>query len=217
MLTKDYAVRIKSLDEAAPGSFIGYGSVYDVEDLGGDVVARGAFTKSLQSNSKLPLLWAHDTREPVGTATASDSTYGLQISGQLLMGLPTAQKAYELLKAGVVRGLSVGYDAIKASSTPNGGRLLTEIKLWELSLCVFPMNTAAVITGVKALDQVSDLLRSVKPADVKDDVLRHLRNIDNELKRLLTATGDVDREAQRREELKVLRELSTKLKALVSA
>ena len=53
--------------------------------------------------------------------TASDSNYGLLVNGQLLMDLPTAQKAYQLLKANVVKGMSIGYDTIKATSTPDGG------------------------------------------------------------------------------------------------
>jgi hypothetical protein len=43
---------------------------------------------------------------------------------------PTAQKAHTFVKAGIVKGLSIGYDTIQA--TYDGDvRHLTEFKLWR--------------------------------------------------------------------------------------
>jgi len=48
----------------------------------------------------------------------------------------------------VVGGLSIGYQVVQAVAG-RGARLLREIKLAEVSLVTFPMNSAAVVTAVK--------------------------------------------------------------------
>ncbi|WP_158750264.1 HK97 family phage prohead protease [Acidobacterium sp. S8] len=208
MQTKDCAFRVKSLDDGAQGSFVGYGSTYNNTDLGGDVVAPGAFTKTLQSSGgTIPLLWQHDSREPVGTVKATDSEYGLKVAGQLLMELPVAQKAHALLKSGIIRGMSIGYDTIRSTDTPDGGRLLQELKLWELSLVTFPMNEAATVLGVKSLGDVESILRGIRDAG-DPEVKAHLRKIAAECKRLLPA--DVD-DAERR----AIAELAAKIRSYV--
>jgi hypothetical protein len=76
MLTKDSSFRLKQLDSDGAGSFSRFGRVYNVEDLGGDTMVPGAFTKTLQSNGgKLPLPRQHRSDEPIGTVTASDSNH----------------------------------------------------------------------------------------------------------------------------------------------
>ena len=65
------------------------------------------------------------------------------------MDLPAAKNAYLLIKARIVRGLSIGFDSVK-DSVEDGVRLLKEIRLWEGSIVTFPMNEAAIITSVKA-------------------------------------------------------------------
>jgi HK97 family phage prohead protease len=60
------------------------------------------------------------------------------------------------MKAGVVKGLSIGYDTIQA--TYDGDiRHLTELKLWEISRVIFPMNESAQVSAVKALSDRSVL------------------------------------------------------------
>jgi hypothetical protein len=152
MQTKDCVFKIKQLDDGADGSFVGWGSVYDNVDIGGDTVMPGAFTKTLSNGGTFPLLWQHDSRSPIGTVKAMDATHGLQVQGQLLMSLQKAQEAYALLKAGVIKGLSIGYDTINSANLANGVRQLTELKLWEISLVTFPMNEAATVGSVKGSD-----------------------------------------------------------------
>jgi HK97 family phage prohead protease len=96
--------------------------VYGNVDLGGDVVMPGAFTKSLQDRGgEVPVLFAHDMRQPVGLGKLMDTASGLQIEGQLVLSVGKAKEAYDLLKAKVLRGLSIGYDAVKTDFA-NGAR-----------------------------------------------------------------------------------------------
>jgi HK97 family phage prohead protease len=140
---------IKEITEA--GTFEGLLSPYGNVDGGNDVVEPGAYTKTLKERgSKVPMLWQHKSDCPIGELVLEDRKDGLWCKGQLLMELPEAQKAYVLIKAKIVKGLSIGFETIK-DSIENGIRHLKEIRLWEGSVVTFPMNEMAMITSIKAL------------------------------------------------------------------
>jgi HK97 family phage prohead protease len=166
----DLSFKIKAAD-GEPGTFEGMLAMYGGQDLGGDSIVRGAFTKTLQaSNGAVPLLWQHNPAQPVGQLQCKDSTAGIQVKGKLLMTLPMARDAYELIKAGVIKGLSIGYDALQ-ESYENGVRLLKEVRLWEGSLVTFPMNESAMITSVKGMSDT-------EKAGHLQNLNRHLKQVD---------------------------------------
>ena len=150
-MQKEFRFSLKSVDDR--GSFVGFAAVYSNVDLGGDVIEPGAFAKTLaEKNGEVPILWQHDAREPIGLGKLTDSPQGLLISGELALESPVAQKAYGLLKRGILKGLSIGYDTVK-QHLAGGVRKLTELKLYEVSLVTFPMNEQALVTGVKTIDE----------------------------------------------------------------
>src|SRR5262249_49597112 len=143
-------LQVKTVDEQ--GRFSGLAAVYNNVDLGGDVVVPGAFQKTLlDRGGEVPILFAHDSRQPVSLGTLQDTAGGLAIEGQLVLSVGKAKEAYDLLKAKVLRGLSIGYDAIK-SDYKDGVRYLRELKLFEVSLVVMPMNELATVSAVKTND-----------------------------------------------------------------
>jgi HK97 family phage prohead protease len=147
-------MRLEIKEITAEGSFEGLLSPYGNVDGGGDVVEPGAFTKTLQEQGNTrPMLWQHKQDVPIGDLTLEDRPDGLYCKGQLLMALPEAQKAYLLMKAKIVKGLSIGFEALKDAVT-NGVRHLKEIKLYEGSVVTFPMNENALITSVKGRSEV---------------------------------------------------------------
>lgn len=154
---KSYAVEFKALDE--PGTFSGYASVFGNVDHGGDIVHSGAFKRTLshyrQSKKRIPLLYSHETglNEVVGYVDPDDLAEdgkGLQLKkGVLLVDeLESARKAHVLMKNGVLTTMSFGYDAIKKDFT-GGVRNLREVKLYEISLVLWPMNEESQVTDVK--------------------------------------------------------------------
>jgi HK97 family phage prohead protease len=168
--TQKLRLQLEIKEIGADGSFEGILASYNTVDLGGDSILPGAFTKTLQEHGAVvPLLWQHKTDEPIGTLTLTDSPTGLLVKGQLLMGLPTAQKAYLLLKARVIKGMSIGYDAIK-DAVENGVRILKEIRLWEGSVVTFPMNPAAMVTAIKAhaLEHKDDFTSELAAIQIQD-------------------------------------------------
>lgn len=160
MNNRDFRFEVK--DVAEDGTFQGLLSVYDVLDHGGDVVEKGAFTKTLrESKGIVPLLWQHDKSEPIGLLYLEDSEKALKARGELALDLPTARKAHTLLKKGIVKGMSIGYETVKGPME-NGVRRLKEIKLWEGSLVTFPMNPKAQVTSVKSDEDFAVALREFK-------------------------------------------------------
>jgi HK97 family phage prohead protease len=145
-MNKTFKFEVKEMGEA--GSFVGLASVYGNVDLGNDVVMPGAFTKTIHEKGEVPILWQHDPREPIGIGRISDSPDGLVIKADLALESPTAAKAYALLKKGVLKGLSIGYDAVR-DEIKAGVRHLKEVALWEVSLVTFPMNQMANVIAVK--------------------------------------------------------------------
>jgi len=203
MELKTFPLKIKSInddDDEENGEFCGLASTYgEPPDLGGDVVMKGAFTKSIQDQGKgLPVLWQHRTGQPIGVGKIADAPTGLLLNGKLVMADPVARRAYAHMKAGSVRGLSIGYDPVKATPRDDGGRNLHEVRLHEVSVVTLPMNPKAEVAGVKAL---LPMLASLNADDLADDdeLLIDLRSIDRYVKRLLprdTAAGQADALAQ---------------------
>lgn len=182
-----FNLKVKAVDET--GKFTGIGAVYGNVDLGGDKILPGAFTKTLVAGNQLPLLWQHNPSDPIGTVKVTDTSQGLMVEGQLLLSDPTAAKAYSFLKAGIIKGLSIGYDTVKAAWVDDI-RELRELKLWELSVVTFPMNESATVTGIKAMSD-DDRSKHFKAIDMHRKAIdRHQRGIRESLKSLFDGLDD---------------------------
>lgn len=169
MDTKNFRLELKQLDES--GTFVGKLAVYGNVDDGGDVLDPGCFTKTLQEGGgTVPLCWQHDTAAPIGILKLTDSPNALLCKGTLVMSVAKAREAYDLMRAGAVKGLSIGYQTIKQQMT-DSVRRLKELRLYEGSLVTLPMNPEAVVTGVKRQD--------VKP---DTEALEAFRNAERDLK-----------------------------------
>jgi HK97 family phage prohead protease len=133
------------------GTFEGYASVFDVVDQGMDVVAPGAFRKSLNSGRKVKMLWQHDTREVIGVwDSIAEDQRGLYVKGRLLKEVAKGREAMALMRAGAIDSMSIGYRTVEAEAEGNGRvRRLKEIDLFEISAVTFPMLPDAKITAVK--------------------------------------------------------------------
>lgn len=142
------------------GTFSGVASVYGVEDLGGDIIEKGAFKKTLAENPTIPVLWQHDQTEVIGQGEVKEWQNKILLNGKLDNEDPVAQKAYRKLKNGLIKGLSIGFQAIKSTweEIEEAGRRryirhIHELKLWEVSVVTFPMQPAAQVTRVKSADE----------------------------------------------------------------
>lgn len=149
METKFLSLEWKA-DEA--GVIEGYGSVFDTVDNGGDIVAPGAFASSLRAGRKVKMLLQHDPSDVIGVwDELEEDGKGLRVKGRILTSVRKGAETHELVKAGAMDGLSIGYRTIK-SMDRNGKRVILQADLWEVSLVTFPMNEMARIDAVKAAE-----------------------------------------------------------------
>lgn len=152
-------ISIKSVGDDGEGSFTGLLSPYGTVDLVRDRVMKGAFTKTIADNGgSIPILWQHDDTDPVGSMNFKDTPVGLEVHGKLLLDpdVPTAMKAYKLIKNKIIKGLSIGFRATKADDRDDDGvRNIREAKLYEGSIVTFPAAPEAQIYSVKSAERKS--------------------------------------------------------------
>jgi HK97 family phage prohead protease len=103
----------------------------------------------------LPLLWQHDSKQPIGHVTkAKVSKDGIEIVARIAKGV-TAEidRAWALIKAGLVQGLSIGFAPIETAfiDKTNGMRFIKWDWL-ELSAVTIPANSEATIATIKSID-----------------------------------------------------------------
>ena len=155
---RSFALQIKAAGD--DGTVEGYGSVFGVRDNYDDVIAKGAFVKSLKDHKAagtMPaMLWQHDADKPIGVWTEMvEDEKGLRIKGQLAMETIKGKEAHALLKMGALNGLSIGFMSKEwAYDRDTEVRTLTAIDLWEVSLVTFPANEKARVTNVKSADEL---------------------------------------------------------------
>lgn len=179
MDTLDFGLELKEISDE--GTITGYGAVFGNVDQNGERIVPGAFAKSLikrmADGGTIPMLWSHDSYQPIGMfPEIVEDKRGLKVTGKLVLEVPKAREAFALLKAGAIRGLSVGYRTL-ADQIEGNVRLLKEIDLWEISLTTFPANGKATVTGVKSahpIDEFARRLRDGEPPATKEfeDILR---------------------------------------------
>lgn len=151
---KDFKFTVDRIDEEK-GTFAGYASVWGVTDAYNDVVAKGAFKKTVKEKKAFPLLWSHNPAEPIGIIVPEEDEVGLKVQGSLNLDVQRGRETRSLMRqmaeAGTPMGLSIGYNAVKEKYDKDTGiRTLTEIRLWEISPVVFPACEPARVDDVKS-------------------------------------------------------------------
>lgn len=195
---KQVSLSIKSVDDDA-GTFTGLASVFDNLDLHGDIVRRGAFSKSIAAAQPIPLLWMHKSDDPrnwVGDViSAVETAEGLQIVGKFDLSSEHGQASYRNVKGRRIAGLSIGY-AIRSAVKTAEGNELRDLELVEISIVARGANPAALVTAVKSAGaDVTEHLRTAVTraritARTKDNTMhdntsdvteRHLKGRDEQL------------------------------------
>jgi HK97 family phage prohead protease len=147
------------------GSVIsGYASLFGQADQGGDTVAPGAYAASLSQGRQIKMLWQHDPAQPIGVwDEVREDDNGLWVKGRLLTDVAKGREAASLVAAGAIDGLSIGYRTVKAQKNDKGGRLLSQLELWEVSLVTFPMLHDARVAA-KGDDPAAATMRGLAKA-----------------------------------------------------
>lgn len=147
----EYKARRRFQIKATGGGWevAGYASTFNdaTPDAYGDVVARGAFTRSIAARTT-KLLYEH--REPIGNQLElREDSHGLW-GRWSIVDTASGHDAHTLALAGVLDGLSIGYIPTQVEDRPDGVRVIREANLFEVSLVAIPANENAVVQSVKS-------------------------------------------------------------------
>ena len=109
----------------------------------------------------IPLLWQHDHSQPIGEVTAAAvSEAGIEITAKLAsIDEPgplqdRLNEAWQSIKSGLVKGLSIGFRGLQVEPNPNSDRWGLIFRSWEwfeLSAVTVPANADASITSIKRI------------------------------------------------------------------
>ncbi len=148
---------IKAFDDAGgKRTFVGIASTPNVDRMG-DIVE----PKGMQIDLPAPLLWQHDSRQPIGWITSAKVTdKGIEVECEVASIAEAGplkdrlDEAWQMLKSKLVRGLSIGFDALESARIEGtyGYRFLKWTML-ELSAVTIPANADCSITSIKSFDQ----------------------------------------------------------------
>ncbi len=147
MHKKAFAVfDVKSFDEEK-GVLRGIASTPTADRASDIVDPKGAVFKL-----PIPLLWQHKSDQPIGQVIEAQVTdAGIEIVAIVPKGVTEEiDKALRLIKAGLVRGFSIGFRGLDVEEIP--GSWGVRFKKWEwleLSAVTIPANAEATITSVK--------------------------------------------------------------------
>ena len=159
---------VRSVDDESR-SFEGTATTTATDSNGDVIESKGAVYKL-----PIPLLIEHNRREPVGEVTAVKIVSGSEITvrgtfAKADAGLDYVERAWRQLKAGLIKGLSIGAQPLKAEPILNKDGRMTGIRYtawrWrELSAVVLPMNEACTIDVIRAFDPWGAMLYRARPA-----------------------------------------------------
>jgi HK97 family phage prohead protease len=142
---------LKSVD--GEGSFEGYASIFNREDMSRDVVLPGAFAESLRQRGAtgVKMLFQHDANQPIGVWSAlHEDARGLYAKGRLMPEVGKAREVHALMRAGALDGLSIGFRTVKGRrDRATGVRRLEQVDLWEISVVTFPLLPEARVAAMK--------------------------------------------------------------------
>lgn len=185
-------------DGMEEGQFQAYISVFGNTDSYGDIVEKGAFTRTLgewaEKGNTIPVLWGHDMNDPFanigGVLSAEEDDYGLKVTAQLDLENPTAAQVYRLAKGRRTTSCSFAY-SVRDGEERKDGYHLKDLDLFEVSIVQVPANELAEITMVK--DATAALAKAGRTLSVKNEL--SLREARDAIDSVLASLGDDDTKA----------------------
>lgn len=153
-------LEIKTVDEAKR-VITGVATTPNVDRVGDIIDPLG-----VEFDNPLPFLWMHDHQTPVGECRFSKPTKaGIAFEAEFVHPdtvesatlKDRLQLAWDSVKTGLVRAVSVGFRPLEWAFIDGGGIRYDKSEVYELSGVVVPANADALIAGVKSLYGASDI------------------------------------------------------------
>jgi HK97 family phage prohead protease len=156
MQNRAYSVlNVKAVDDAAR-VIRGIATSPTVDRVGDIIEPLG-----MKFTNPMPFLWQHMHDKPIGTVkfdtpTAAGIGFEATIAHPDTVESETLKdrlrEAWDSLRIGLVRAVSVGFRPIEYSYMEEGGVRFIESECFELSAVTIPANSDAVINEIKSID-----------------------------------------------------------------
>lgn len=154
MQNRAYSVlQVKSVDEERR-VIRGIATTPSVDRVGDIIDPMG-----VKFQNPLAFLWQHQHDKPIGSVkfdkpTAKGIEFEAEIASTDEPGTlkDRLDEAWQSIKAGLVRAVSIGFRPIEYSFMDNGGIKYSETEVYELSAVTIPANADALITTIKSID-----------------------------------------------------------------
>lgn len=149
----DLQFRFASADDA--GVIEGHAALFAEVNSHGETIRPGAFSRSLaehlRAGTRPLMLWSHDPASIIGVwDSVAEDARGLRVRGRLIRETAKGAEAHALIKAGAVNGLSIGFRTRGATRGRNGGRMLIDVDLAEISVVGLPSAAKARIDSLNS-------------------------------------------------------------------
>lgn len=214
-------VKVISADDSVEMTFSGYGAVFGNVDSYGDVIAKGAFLKTLSDSRKSgtwpAMLSQHggafgEDMTPIGVWTEMrEDDVGLYVEGKFAPTMK-GKEAYELLKMKprpAYAGLSIGFrptEWVMRSKPEEPRRTLKSVDLLEVSLVTFPANPKARVTGVKSSFNPREMEDALREAGLsRADSVKAVAIFKATLRDEAEMTGDLRDEEAKADEVELIK------------
>lgn len=121
----------------------------------------------------LAFLWQHQHDKPIGSVKFEKPTKdGIGFEAEVARSdepgtlKDRLDEAWQSIKLGLVRAVSVGFRPVEYSFMENGGIRFSETEVYELSAVTIPANSEALITAVKSMGDDA-YMRAIKALDAE--------------------------------------------------
>jgi len=155
----------------------GYGSVFGNVDSDGDIITKGAYSKTIKENGqRVRYLYQHNMDMPLGKMlNLYEDEKGLVFEAEIPK-TRLGKDVVELMKAGVITENSVGILPIMKAMNGNY-REIREVKLYEISAVTLAANDQALILDVKgnfdlekAQAKYDSLAKLIRKSEISDEL-----------------------------------------------
>jgi len=181
---------IRSVGTGEVGSFVGLAGVFHTIDSYGTLIDRYAFDKTLDKFAAEGFVtYEHRYSQPIGRPRAVRKTVsGLEVEGEIYANMWDGASVLEGMRRGVIREMSIGFfidreepmsfegvrsyweqvgyqpTELDLQRAADGVRLIKELTLEEVAVCMRGANPAARLKGVRSMLK-SLFGRSEKPEE----------------------------------------------------
>lgn len=154
LITKNFNVEISNVDVESR-IISGYASAFNSIDADGDLIAKGAFAKTLLENGVDSLnprifhLYQHDITKVLGRPSVlKEDDRGLYFETKIA-NTSLGDDVLNLYKEGIINEHSIGFQTVKSANRGTYNEI-QEVKLFEFSTVTFGANANTPFLGFKS-------------------------------------------------------------------